>query len=156
MPTVSPHLCLSNASAAIEFYRKALGAEEVMRMPAQDGKRLMHAAVKIGDSTIMMADEFPEMCRPDSPRSPAALGGTTVTIHINVPDVDATMASAAAAGGTIMMPATDMFWGERYGQFRDPFGHVWSVSTTLKRLTPQEMKEAGDAFFKQAQRQQQQ
>jgi PhnB protein len=127
---VVPHLVVSGGAAAIDFYKKAFGAEEIMRMPAEDGKRLMHAEIRIGPSTIYLADDFPEFCGGKS-RSPASLGGTPVTIHQYVRDCDAAIKRAADAGATVTMPAQDMFWGDRYGQVKDPFGHQWSFATPL-------------------------
>jgi PhnB protein len=129
---IVPHLVVSNGPAAIEFYKKAFGAEEVMRMPAEDGKRLMHAELQVGSSKLYLCDDFPEYCNGKS-RTVATLGGTPVTLHQSVRDCDAAMKRAADAGATITMPAQDMFWGDRYGQVRDPFGHMWSFSTPLKK-----------------------
>ena len=127
-----PHLVVSNAAAAIEFYKKAMGAEEVCRVPADDGKRLMHAQLRIGASVLFLCDDFPEYCGGKS-ETPTSLGGTTATIHQYVTDCDAAIARAAAAGATVRMPAQDMFWGDRYGQVTDPFGHRWSFATPLKQ-----------------------
>ena len=127
---VVPHLVVSNGAAAIDFYKKAFGAEEIMRMPAEDGKRLMHAEIKIGPSTVYLCDDFPEFCG-GKPRNPSALGGTPVTIHQYVRDCDAAIKRVADAGGTVTMPAQGMFWGDRYGQVKDPFGHQWSFATPL-------------------------
>lgn len=137
MRTVTPHLVCAGAAQAIDFYRKAFGAEEVMRLPAPDG-RLMHAAVKIGDSTVMLVDEMPEW----GALGPKALNGTPVTIHLMVENVDATVERAVAAGATVKMPVADMFWGDRYGVVIDPFGHSWSVATHIRDMTPEEMLEA--------------
>jgi PhnB protein len=128
-----PHLVVSDGAAAIEFYKKAFGAQETMRMPAEDGKRLMHAQLRIGESTLYLADDFPEFCG-GKPRNPKALGGTPVTIHQYVRDVDASIKRAADAGATVVMPAADMFWGDRYGQVNDPFGHNWSFATPLAQV----------------------
>ncbi|MBL8878841.1 MAG: VOC family protein [Phycisphaerales bacterium] len=125
-----PHLVVQGASDAIEFYKKAFGATELIRMPAQDGKRLMHAELSIGPSTLYLCDDFPEFCGGKS-RAPKSLGGTPVTIHQYVQSCDEAMAKAAAAGATVTMPAQDMFWGDRYGQVTDPFGHHWSFATPL-------------------------
>jgi PhnB protein len=122
-----PHLVVKGAAAALEFYKAALGAVELCRMPADDG-RLMHAALTIGDSLLYLCDDFPEYCGGVA-RAPA--GPSPVTLHLSVPDADAAMARAAAAGATITMPADDMFWGDRYGKLTDPFGHEWSFSTPL-------------------------
>lgn len=127
-----PHLMVKGAVEAIEFYKKAFGAEEIVRMPAEDGKRLMHAQLNVGGSTLYLCDDFPEYCNGKS-STPAALGGTPVTIHRYVQDCDAAIKRAADAGATVTMPAQDMFWGDRYGQVTDPFGHRWSFATPLKR-----------------------
>lgn len=129
---VVPHLVVKGASDAIAFYKKAFGVEEVRRMPAEDGKRLMHAEVKIGDASVFLCDDFPEYCG-GKERNPKALGGTTVTLHQYVPDVDAAIKRAADAGATVTMPATDMFWGDRYGQVLDPYGHNWSFGAPVKK-----------------------
>ena len=138
-PTLTPHLVIKDAGKAMDFYKAAFGAEEMMRMPTQDG-RLMHGAMKIGDSMIMLADEFPEWdaCS----KSPLTLGGTPVTLHLQVADVDALTKRAIAAGATVKMPVQDMFWGDRYGVVTDPFGHSWSIATTIKEMSPQEMQAA--------------
>ena len=130
MPVI-PHLCVNDGPAAIEFYKKAFGATEVMRMPAKDGKRLMHAELSLLGGKLLLHDDFPEY-HAGKETSAKALGSTPVTLHQEVPDIDATMTQAAAAGGTITMPAQDMFWGDRYGQLKDPFGHMWAFSTPIK------------------------
>lgn len=127
-----PHLVVKGAAEAIEFYKKAFDAEEIVRMPAEDGKRLMHAQVKIGGSTMYLCDDFPEYCGGKS-HTPEALGGTPTTLHRYVQDCDAAIKQAADAGATVIMPAQDMFWGDRYGQVKDPFGHTWSFATPLKK-----------------------
>lgn len=137
MRTVTAHLVCAGAAAAIEFYTKAFGATEICRIPTPDGK-LMHAAVRIGDSTVMLVDEFPEM----GALGPKALKGTPVTIHLFVEDVDTFFARAVKAGATVRMPVQNMFWGDRYGQIEDPFGHSWSIATHLRDLTPEEIVEA--------------
>lgn len=129
-PGLVPHLVVQGAGEAIDFYKKAFDATEIMRMPAEDGKRLMHAEIRIGPSTLYLCDDFPEFCGGKS-RAPKTLGGTPVTIHQNVPNCDQAIAKAAAAGATVTMPAQDMFWGDRYGQVTDPFGHHWSFATPL-------------------------
>jgi PhnB protein len=126
-----PHLICSPAAAAMDFYAKAFGAKELARVPGPDGK-LMHAAMMIGPSTIFLCDDFPEHCGGKS-RTAKALGGTPVVLHQNVPDCDAAIARAAEAGAEVTMPAADQFWGDRYGQVTDPFGHVWSFSTPTKK-----------------------
>ena len=137
MHSVTPHLVCEGAAAAIEFYKKAFSAVETARMPGPNN-RLMHAAVRIGDSTIMLADDFPEY----GGLGPKALKGSPVTLHLYVNDADAVFAQAVAAGATVKMPLADMFWGDRYGQVTDPFGHHWSIATHVKDMTPEEMNEA--------------
>ena len=137
MHTVTPHLVCAGAADAIEFYKQAFGAEELCRMPMPDG-RIMHAGIRIGDSTIMLVDEVPEWCC----KGPNTLGGTPVTIHLQVADADALFARAVAAGATVKMPVTDMFWGDRYGIVMDPCGHQWSIATHVRDVTPEEMMKA--------------
>lgn len=134
MHTVTPHLICEGAANAIDFYKKAFNATELARLPGPNG-RLMHAAIKIGDSTIMLADDFPEY----GGLGPKALKGSPVVLHLYVVDVDAAFEQAVAAGATVRMPPADMFWGDRYGQVTDPFGHQWSLATHIKDLTPEEM-----------------
>ncbi len=137
MHSVTPHLVCAGAADAIEFYKKAFNAVETARLPGPDGK-LMHAAVRIGDSMVMLTDESPDWgCF-----GPRSLNGSPVTIHLYVDDVDAVVDQAVKAGGKIIMPVEDMFWGDRYGKLEDPFGHHWSVATHLREVTPEEMKEA--------------
>lgn len=138
--TVTPHLVCAGAAEAIEFYKKAFNAVEIHRIPGPGGK-LMHGAIRIGDSMVMLADEFPEW----GSKGPKTLGGTAVTIHLYVEDVDAVFAQAVSAGATPAMPVADMFWGDRYGMLIDPFGHSWSVATHVKDLTTEEMIEASKA-----------
>jgi uncharacterized glyoxalase superfamily protein PhnB len=143
MHTVTPHLVCDGAADAIEFYKKAFGATEMTRVPAPNG-RLMHGAVKIGDSIVMLVDQFPEM----GAVGPLGLKGSAVTIHLQVEDADALFAQAVQAGATVVMPVADMFWGDRYGLLKDPFGHSWSIATHVRDLTPEEIlaasKEAGE------------
>ncbi len=136
MHSLTPHLVCAGAADAIDFYKRAFNAVEQARLPGPDGK-LMHAAVKIGDSTLMLVDENPQW----GSLGPKALKGSPVTIHLYVPDVDATVAQAVAAGAKITMPVADMFWGDRYGQLEDPFGHRWSVATHTRDLTSEEIRE---------------
>jgi PhnB protein len=143
-----PHLVCERCSEAIEFYKKAFGAEEVTRMPAPDGRRLMHAAIRIGNSFVFLVDDFPEFCGGKS-QSPAGLKGTPVTIHHYVENCDAAIKRAVDAGATVSMPAADMFWGDRYGAVTDPFGHKWSFATHIKDMTPDQMKEAMKGAFAQ-------
>jgi PhnB protein len=134
-----PHLACDNCSSAIEFYKKAFGAEEIHRLPAPDGRRIMHAALRIGTSTLFLADDFPEYCGGQS-NTPKGLKGTSVTIHRYVENCDAAIQRAADAGATVVMPATDMFWGDRYGMVVDPSGHKWSFGTHVKNLTPEQIQ----------------
>lgn len=137
MRTVTPHLVCAGAAAAIDFYKKAFGAIEEMRLPGPDGK-LMHGCVRIGDSAVMLVDENPQW----GALGPKALKGSPVTIHLYVPDADAFVAKAQKAGATVKMPVQEMFWGDRYGLLEDPFGHLWAVATHVKDATPEEMKKA--------------
>jgi PhnB protein len=127
---------------AIEFYKKAFGATEVLRMAAPDGK-IGHAEIQIGDSRVMLADEFPEM----GFLSPRTIGGTPVTMHLYVEDADATVSRATGAGAKVTRPVTDQFYGDRGGQVEDPFGHKWYVSTHKEDLTPEEIEKRRDAAF---------
>jgi PhnB protein len=140
-----PHLVVKGGAAAIEFYKSALGAEEITRVPMPDG-RIMHASLKIGGADLFLCDDFPEHCGGVS-RAPS--GPSPVTLHLNVPCTDTAIAAAAAAGATVTMPADDMFWGSRYGQIVDPFGHAWSFSTPLsaERMAEAEKKWAGCTPF---------
>jgi uncharacterized glyoxalase superfamily protein PhnB len=137
MRTVTPHLVCAGAVDAIEFYKKAFGAVEAARLPGPEGK-LMHAMIRIGDSAVMLVDEFPEM----GSLSPKSLKGSPVTIHLYVDNADATVERAAKAGAKITMPVADMFWGDRYGQLVDPFGHHWSVGTHIRDVSMEEMQQA--------------
>lgn len=136
-PKLTPHLVVSGAAEAIEFYKKAFGAVETIRLPSPDG-RLMHAAVEISGSAVMLVDEFPEM----GGKSPKTLQGTPVTLHLTVPDADATVDQAVAAGAKVIVAVADAFWGDRYGQIEDPFGHRWSVATPIRTMTPAEIQES--------------
>lgn len=129
---IIPHLVVDNAVAAIEFYKRAFGAVEEGRHMADDGKRVMHASLKIGGQPLFLNDDFPEMCG-GKPSTPKALSGTPVTMHLDCPQVDALWAQATAAGATIVMPLADQFWGDRYGIVRDPFGHQWSMATRAEK-----------------------
>jgi len=136
--TLTPHIVCAGAAEAIDFYKKAFGATEAMRMPTPDGK-LMHAGLRIGDSSLMLVDEMPQW----GALGPKARGGTSVTIHLAVPNVDEVFAQAVAAGAAVKMPVADMFWGDRYGVVIDPFGHEWSIATRIRDMTPEEMMAAG-------------
>lgn len=137
MHTVTPHLVCAGAADAIEFYKKAFNAVDLGRMMGPQGK-LLHGAVRIGNSTVMLADEFPDW----GAFGPKSLKGSPVTIHLYVEDVDAFVSRAAAAGAKITMPVQDMFWGDRYAKLEDPFGHHWSVSTHTRDVSPEEMQQA--------------
>ncbi len=143
--TVTPHLVISGAAKAIDWYKKALGATEIMRHPMPDG-RLMHAGIKIGDSIVMMADCFPEMGQ----KSPTELGASTVVISLYVPDCDKLWNQAVAAGATVRFPLMDQFWGDRYGQLVDPFGHIWGLCTHKEDLTPEQVEKRSQEWMAQA------
>ncbi|HKX94594.1 MAG TPA: VOC family protein [Methylibium sp.] len=132
--SLTPHLVCAGAAAAIDFYAAAFGAVEQFRLAGPDGK-LMHGAVRIGDSMLMLVDENPEW----GMLGPKALKGSPVTIHLYVEDVDAFVAKAVAAGATVTMPVDDAFWGDRYGKLVDPFGHHWSVATHQRDLSAEEI-----------------
>lgn len=138
-PTLSPHLTVGDASAAIDFYVTAFNAVEMARFPGPDG-RLIHAAVRINDQTVMLADDFPEMTG-GQPMTPVALGGTPVTLHLTVPDVEDWFRRAVDAGATVVMPLDDQFWGDRYGVVEDPFGHRWSLAQPVREVSPDEIRE---------------
>jgi PhnB protein len=139
---VTPYLCVKGGGDAIEFYKKAFGATEVMRMAAPDGK-IGHAEIQIGDSRVMLADEFPEM----GFLSPRSVGGTPVMMHLYVEDVDSTVSRATQAGANITRPIKDEFYGDRGGQVEDPFGHRWYVSTHKEDLTMEEIEKRKEAAF---------
>jgi PhnB protein len=136
-PSLSPHLVVRGAAKAIDFYKKAFGAVEMMRLPGPDG-RMMHAAVQLNGAVVMLVDEMPE----HGALSPLSLKGSPVTLHLNVEDVDAAFAQAVKAGATVVMPVDDMFWGDRYGIVKDPFGHSWSIATHKKDMTVDEIRAA--------------
>ena len=136
----TPYLSLSDAAQAIEFYKKAFGAREVMRMPAPGGK-IGHAEIRIGDAPVMLADECPEM----NFRSPQTLGGTPVNIVVYVNDVDAIVNQAVAAGAKLLRPVEDQFYGDRMGAVQDPFGHSWSFGTHIEDVSPEEMQKRAKA-----------
>jgi PhnB protein len=140
-PAVSPMLTVSDGAAAIDFYVKAFDAEELGRVAAPDGKRIFHAAVRINGALVMLNDDFPEMNDGKS-ATPEALGGSPVTIHLTVDDVDAKFQKAVDAGATVVMPLEDMFWGDRYGELRDPFGHLWSMGQPIREVSPEEIDQA--------------
>jgi PhnB protein len=139
-PAVLPHLVVGDAAAAIDFYTKAFGAVEHGRVPGPDGK-LIHAALEINGSTVMLNDDFPEMSGGKS-MTPTSLGGSPVTIHLVVTDVDNQFQKAIDAGATVVMPVEDQFWGDRYGVLQDPFGHQWSMGQPVREVSVEEIEEA--------------
>lgn len=140
--TVTAHLTVKDGNQAIDFYKRAFGAQELMRMAMPDGA-LMHAEIKIGDSILMLAGE-----NPGGPnKSPATLGGSPVTLNLYVTDADDVFMRAVQAGARVTMPLENQFWGDRYGQLEDPFGHSWSVSTHLEDLKPGQIMERAAARF---------
>jgi len=132
--TVTPYLIVKGAAKAIDFYREVLGATELMRMPGPNGA-IVHAEIKIGDSPVMLADEMPGM----EFRSATSLGGSPVGILVYVADVDACASRALAAGAVVMKPVQDQFYGDRSGTFIDPFGHIWTISTHIEDVSPEEL-----------------
>ena len=141
--TLTPHLVIRGASDAIEFYKKAFGAEEIGRMSMPGTSTVMHATIRIGDSIVMLNDEFPDM----GAVSPTVLKGSPVTIHMYVNDVDAVYNRAVAAGAKATMPVQDQFWGDRYGKLVDPFGHQWTIGTRKENLTEKEIGERAAKMF---------
>ena len=137
--TITPFMTVRDAARAIEFYKQAFGAKEKGVMKGPDGK-VMHAELVIGDSIIMLADEFPEF----GSLSPQSIGGSGTGLHIYIEDVDSAFDRAVKAGATVEMPVADMFWGDRYGKLRDPFGHKWSIGTHKADLSVEEMKKGMD------------
>ena len=147
--TITTHLVVSDAAKAIEFYKKALGAQEIDKFMAPDGKAVMHAQLKIGDSMLMLGSEHPPHCL-----SPKSRGGTSATLNLYVENADAAFDRAVKAGCTVKMPMSDQFWGDRYGQIEDPFGHQWSFATHKQDLTKDQINANAKAFFaKMAQQQ---
>jgi PhnB protein len=135
-PRVTPYLYIDGAKAAIDFYTSILGAQERMSMPGPDGK-VGHAELAIGDSVIMIADEFPDM----GALGPRSVGGSPVAIHVYVEDVDRTFERALEAGATVRRPVEDKFYGDRGGEFEDPFGHLWSIASHVEDVSPEEMQQ---------------
>ncbi len=142
--TITPHLVVQDAQKAIEFYRKAFGAEAKGVHHAPDG-RVMHAELKIGDSMIFLADEFPGMG--EHCKSPKTLGGTPVTLNLYSENVDRLFNQAVSAGATVTMPLANQFWGDRYGQVRDPFGHSWALGQHVEDVAPQELERRSRELF---------
>ena len=127
------------------FYKRAFDAKETYRHPSPDGKSIVNAELKIGDSIVLLSDEFPH----GGSRSPNSIGGSAVTLHIYTEDVDKVFNQAVNAGATIVMPVMDMFWGDRYGQLKDPFGHIWSIATHNQDLSQEEIQKAGKEALKE-------
>jgi PhnB protein len=142
-PEVTPYLIVDGAAKALDFYKRVFGATERMRMPGPGGK-VGHAEIAIGRSVIMLADEHPEM----DARGPRAFGGSPVSLHVYVPDVDATVKAAVAAGAKVVRPVEDRFYGDRLGTIEDPFGHHWSVATHEEDVPPDEMARRAAAMAK--------
>jgi PhnB protein len=138
--TVSPYLAVDNAARAIEYYARAFGAKEVVRMDGPGGT-IGHAELEVGDSRIMLSDPFPQA----STRAPKDLGGTSASVFMYVEDVDAVVKQAVDAGATVAMEVADQFWGDRFGTITDPFGHVWSIATHVEDVPPEEMAERAKA-----------
>ena len=141
---VTPYLIVDGAAKAIDFYKDVFGATEKHRMASPEGK-VMHAELKIGDSVIMLADEFPDM----GYRGPLGLGGTPVTLMLYVKNVDELAARLTGAGGKTLRPAENQFWGDRMGTYKDPFGHIWSIATHVEDVPPEEMRTRAQAAMQQ-------
>jgi len=141
--TATPYLIIKGAAAALDFYKQAFGATELFRMASPDG-RIGHAEIRIGDSQIMLADEVPGM----GYVGPQTLGGSPVSLMLYVPDVDQVFQQAIAAGGTVQRQVQDQFYGDRSGTLKDPFGHVWTISTHIEDIPPDEMRRRAEAFMK--------
>jgi PhnB protein len=144
--TVTPSIVVAGAAKAIDFYKKALGAAELMRFPGPDGK-IMHAEIRVGDSVIMLTDEMPE----HGSRGPKAIGGTPVSFFVYGENVDAAWKRAVDAGAKPIMPLADQFWGDRAGCLEDPFGHHWWLAQHIQDLTPEEIQKGSEAFLSQMQ-----
>ena len=138
---VTPSLTFKDSKKAIEFYQKAFSAKVLELFPNPAGPGIMHATIQIGDSIVMMADEGPQC------QSAETLGGSPITLYLYVPDADAAFKQAVAAGGTVTMPVADMFWGDRAGQIKDPFGYCWMIATHTQDLTQEQIRKGAEAFF---------
>lgn len=137
-----PHLVCDPCSQAIEFYKSAFGAEEIMRLAQPGTGKLMHAALRLDGRPLFLCDDFPEFCTDGQASSPKALGGSPVTLHRYVEDCDAAVEQAVQAGASVKMAPEDMFWGDRYAVVVDPFGHVWSLATHIREVGPEELAKA--------------
>jgi PhnB protein len=143
--SINPYLVVRNADRAIEFYKKAFDAEERFRMHRPDGKAIMHAELKIGDSVFMLTEESPDM----KALSPESIGGSPISLYVYVKDVDGVFNQAVSEGATVLYPVKDQFYGDRSGHLKDPFGHLWTIATHKKDLTPDELRRAGESFFEE-------
>jgi len=141
--TITPQIAVKGVAGAIDWYTTALGAHELLRNVAPDGTSIMHAELLLGDSRFFVVDEFPE-----SMASPVSLGGTSVTLHLYVRDVDSLFNRAVDAGATVLMPVADQFWGDRYGILRDPFGHRWSIASRIEDLSPKKLQDRAKEWAK--------
>ena len=145
-PPLTPYLVVDDADAAIDFYQRAFGAELHVKHATPDGKKIMHAALTINGGLFMICDDFPEL-RGGKSRTPKGLGGTPVTLHLDLKDVDTAFQRAVKAGATVSMPLADQFWGDRYGQVLDPFGHEWSLATRKQQPSESELKAGAEKAF---------
>ena len=140
--SVTPSLVVSNAKEALTFYKKAFDAKEIYQFPTPDGK-ILHSMIQIGDSFVMLSDEFPSM----GMRSPLTIGGTPITLHIYVEDADKIFNQAVSVGAVVTMPMMNVFWGDRYGIVMDPYGHSWGIATHKIDMTPEGLRKAGEEYF---------
>jgi len=141
--TITPHLVVQGVAAAIDWYTRAFGAHELLRNAAPDGTSIMHSELLLGDSRFFVVDEFP-----GSMVSPKSLGGTPVTLHLYVPDVDALFQRAIDAGATVLMEVADQFWGDRFGMLTDPFGHRWSIASRIEDLSPRALQDRAASWVR--------
>jgi PhnB protein len=141
-----PFLVSNDATAAVDFYKKAFNAQELVRHAAPDGKRLMHVHLRFFGSDLMLSDDFSDTMGAHS-QTPQTLGGCPITLHLQVDDADTLWNQAVAAGAEITMPLKDQFWGDRYGQLKDPFGYKWSIGQTIKKMSVEEVEENAKAVF---------
>jgi PhnB protein len=142
---VVPYLTVEGAAALVAFYQRAFGAELQHRQDTPDGQKIIHARLLVNGGLVMLSDDFPEMT--GSKRSPRALGGSSVTLHLTVPDVDATFQRAVDAGAKVVMPLADQFWGDRYGVVEDPAGHRWSLATPKRAVDQAELDAGANKYF---------
>jgi uncharacterized glyoxalase superfamily protein PhnB len=142
--TITPHIVVNGVGAAIEWYATAFGANELLRNMAPDGTSVMHAELLLGDSRFFVVDEFPQ-----GAKSPKSFGGSPVTLHLYVEDVDTMFDRAVAAGAEVLMPVADQFWGDRYGMLTDPFGHRWSIASRIEDLSPKALQDRAASWAKE-------